>query len=569
MPNYKAIKKPEPELVLNEFEKKWNQKIADCKREKATRATNWQLYKNLWDCTTPYQSEAEGEIKADIVVQIVRPQILSAMAKELMYVYGAGSNLTLKLEGKSGLEGTEEEKMESLEHRLQTVVKILINQSGRFKAFSTARQACYTYGNVMVKTIPHPTNKYKIFQNEVILPQQALFDTNFDRWENVGWAGHTKIVSKEYLLSNEVYIKKIVEGLTEKTVEGRTGIQISEIWDKKSKTFFTFAEDNYLIREPTKFPYNDYFPFVWASAYSEANTPWGFGLSEILKNTQFYASLLREFRIDNLFATVHNALIVPQSMRELLDAPEIVPGGRYPVSSMKEMPQPLFRGDITQGLDTEVQLLRNEALIESGFGPYAEGRAPTKRMQNTEVQALMQGSGRFWLTIKNSEDDFWIPIMSNIGRLIAEGPTDLFDKLVSPIDEIHNTEEYKAFGHLAPKDLKDYKVQIQATMADRIMNDDEKRRELSILLQLLGTIAPEYFKKGIGIRYILRTFRHLSGIEDFIKSDEEVEADREKMMERLRLQAQAQGQAQGRPFGETMRGGGGATAIETGGGYGR
>lgn len=554
---------------INDFEKEWAGKIAECEREKATRAYDWQLYKNLWDCKNPDVSETEKELSSDIVVQIVRPQIMSAMAKELMYFYGYSGGVTSHLVGKMGLEGQEGRKMVALEHRLQEVINILLNQESRFRALSDARQACYIYGNVMLKVIPH-SDPYKVFRIEVILPQNSVFDTNFYRWDDVEWAGHKKVVSKEYLLSKPYYDKEIVEGLTERAlpytspggvVENKKGITITEIWSKKMKKFFTFAEDQYLIREPTKPKPENYFPFIWASAYSEPNSPWGFGLGEIHKNTQFYASLIREMRIDNIVSTVHNALVVPKSMRELIDENEIVPGRIYPVSSMKERPELLFKGDITQGLDLEVELLRNEAQIEAGFGPYSLGQYPTKRVTTGEVQAIQQGSGRFWLTIKSSESDFWIPLANKINQLIINSTKkDLFDKLVSPIDELRNAEEYKDFGHLAPSDLGNYKIQIQATMSDRIMSEEEKRRELSIFLQLLGTIGPEYFKKSEGIKYVVKQFRHLTGIEDIVKSDEEVEADRQKLLQQMQ-QAQAQ-----RPFfGESMRGGGGMRAVPTGG----
>jgi hypothetical protein len=558
-------------LTQSDFEKDWAGRIAECEREKANYAAEWELYKNLWECKSPESDSVEKEIVADVVVQIVRPQILSAVAKELMYIYGFGTTLTSKIVGKTGLEGSEGRKVQAYENRLQDIIKLLLNQAGRFRTLSNARQACYIYGNVMLKIMPDIENPYRIFRVEVIDPPNAVFDTGFDKWQDVTWAGHKKIVRKEYLLSKKYYKHDVIKKLTERALpytsttgiqNTKQGIEITEIWNKKSKKFFTFADDQYLIREPEKFPYGDYFPHIWASAYSEANNPFSFGLSEILKNTQFYASLLREFRIDNLFSTVHNALVVPKSMRELIDEGEITPGRIYGVSSMKERPEQLFKGDITRGLDEEVQILRNEAQVETGFGPYALGQYPSKRVTSDEMHAIQQGSGRFWHTIKSSESDFWIPLMEKINTLIMNSSKqDLFDKLYSPIDELHNSEEYADFGKLTPADLKsNYKLQVQATMADRVMSEAEKRRELGIFLELLGTIGPEYFKKSEGIKYILRNFRHLPGIEDIVKTPEEVEAYREKQ---LQMAAQAQQQAQQQAsFGESMRGPGGMRGVQ-------
>lgn len=521
---------------------KWLKRIKESDDDTATKSVQWQVYRRMWQMRLPrFTTEKEQQFRANTYVPIVHSAVFSFAARELMYIFGIPDSITTTVDG-----SRDSKKLQELEDMSQSVFSILLQQPKLFPPMCYGTQDKYVYGNIGYKVLPH-RDKYKIAKTDVILPWNFLKDANAATWEECAWAGHRKLVSKEYLLNKPYYDTEIIEKLEEKNAfkqqlnirgdlgEGK-GILISEIWDKTTGKFFTLAEDDLLIREPTDFPY-DIFPYVWGSCYGESNTPWGFGIAFILRWIQYYTNYIRNMRIQNLITSVVNALVVPSHGVVLGDVKNLRPGGFVRVDDMNQAPKQLYAVDISRGLEEEIAILSGEAEKALGLTPYAQSQVPSKRMTTPEVMALSQGSGRFWLTAKLAESQVWVPWANIILQYMAHAPKDLFAKLVGKTSR-------------TPADLKKHKIQARATMSQNVLNDEERKREVTQFLTIMQA-APQFLKMDKLVELLVSTFRRVDGIKGVIKSNEEVETDRQKLMEQM---AQAQQIA-------NLQGGGGRMAV--------
>jgi len=521
---------------------KWLERIKASTDETSTQSVQWQVFRRMWQMRLPrYTTEKEQQFKANTYVPIVHSAVFSFAARELMYIFGIPDSITTAVDG-----SRDSKKLQELEDMSQSVFSILLQYPELFPPMCFGTQEKYVYGNIGYKVLPHK-DKYKIAKTDVILPWNFLKDADAATWGECAWAGHRKLVSKEYLLSKDYYDKKIIEGLKEQNAfkmqlnirdnigEGK-GILISEIWDKNTGQFFTLADEKYLIRELTDFPHG-IFPYIWGGCYGESNTPWGFGIAFILRWIQYYCNYIRNMRMQNLMTSVVNALVVPTQGVVMSDVKNLRPGGYVRVHDMQQAPKQLYAVDVTRGLEEQIAILQGEAEKALGLTPYAQSQVPSKRMTTPEVMALSQGSGRFWMTAKLAESQVWVPWANIILEYMAYAPKDLFTKLVGKTSR-------------TPADLKKHKIQARATMSQNVLNDEERRREVVQFLTIMQA-APQFLKMDKLVELLAGTFRRVDGIKGLIKTNEEVEAERQQLMAQM---AQAQ-QIAG------LQGGGGRMAV--------
>lgn len=516
---------------------KWLERIKASDNETSAKSVQWQVYRRMWQMRLPrFTTEKEQQFRANTYVPIVHSAVFSFAARELMYIFGIPDSITTTVDG-----SRDSKKLQELGDMSQSVFSILLQQPELFPPMCYGTQDKYVYGNIGYKVLPHK-DPYKIAKTDVILPWKFLKDANAATWGECAWAGHRKLVSKEYLLSKDYYDKKIVEGLEEKKnafaqqlnirsdLEEGKGILITEIWDKTTSQFFTLAEEKSIIREPTDFPHG-IFPYVWGSCYGESNTPWGFGIAFILRWIQYYANYIRNMRMQNLMTSVVNALVVPSQGIVLGDVKNLVPGGYVRVDDMNQAPKQLYAVDVTRGLEEQIAILQNEAERALGLTPYAQAQVPSKRMTTPEVMALSQGSGRGWLTAKLAESQIWVPWANIVFQYMAYAPKDLFTKLVGKTSR-------------TPSDLKKHKIQARATMSQNVLNDEERRREVVQFLTIMQA-APQFLKMDKLVELLAGTFRRVDGIKGLIKTEEEIAAERQSLMEQM-ARTQQIGQLQGR-----------------------
>ena len=153
------------------------------------------------------------------------------------------------------------------------------------------------------------------------------------------------------------------------------------------------------------------------------------------------------------------------------------------------------------------------------------GEMASKRMFTPEVVIATRNAGaRFWMKTKNSETHFWLPWVEKIIEHIKRAPDDLFDKLVSPMDEMHDRENWEKVGRLIPSDLNDVDIQIQAKMSYTVMQDVEIRQRVLEALKIGGTIWPEYLDKVEALKFFLDTYKSIPGLKKIFKIPEPGEA---------------------------------------------
>lgn len=521
---------------------KWVDRIKRSEDETAARAVQWQVFRRMWQMKLPrYTTEKEQQFRANTYVPIVHSAVFSFTARELMYIFGMPDTITTTVDG-----SRDDKKLQKLTDNTQTVFSSLLQQPQRFLPLCYGTSDKYVYGQIGFKVMPDKENPYNVTKTDVILPWHFLKDAGAKTWGECSWAGHKKLVSKEYLRSKEYYDQKIVEGLepsvsheTQTNVRGdidtQQGILIEEIWDKTTGKFFTMVDGTTLLREPTDFPY-DIFPYIWATCYGESNSPWGFGVAYILRWIQYYANYIRNMRIQNLMTAMINTLIVPTEGVVLSDLKYPRPGGYVRVDDMQQAPRQLYSADVTRGLEEEIAILSGEAEKALGMTPYAQSQVPSKRMATPEVMALMQGSGRAWLTAKLSESQVWLPWANLILEYMAKfAPKDLFETLVGK-------------GAGSSKEMVKHQVQARATMSQNILNDDERRREVTQFLTIMQ-VAPQLLKMDKMVDLLASTFRKVPGLRDTIKTAEELQAEQQQFMQQLAQQIGG------------LQGGGGARAV--------
>lgn len=510
---------------------KWFDRIKRSEDETANRAVQWQVFRRMWQMKLPrFTTEKEQQFRANTYVPIVHSAVFSFTARELMYIFGMPDTITTVVDGSRN-----DKKLQDLEDKTQTVFSILLQQSERFLPMCYGTADKYVYGDIGFKVLPDIVNKYNVAKTDVILPWNFLKDADAKVWgEECPWAGHKKLVSPEYLKSKPYYIEKAIKDLEIKApmetqtnvradADTQKGILIQEIWDKTTGKFFTLAEGKILIREPEDFPY-DIFPYIWATCYGESNSPWGFGIAYILRWIQYYANYIRNMRIQNLMTSMVNALVVSKHGVNLGDIKTLRPGGYVRVDDMTQAPKQLYSIDVTRGLEEEIAILSGEAEKALGMTPYAQAQVPSKRMATPEVMALMQGSGRAWLTAKLSESQVWIPWANlHLEYLSKYAPKDIFDKLV--------TKDKRK----SPRELIKHKVQARATMSQNILNDEERRREITQFLAIMQ-VAPQFLKMDKLVDLLAKTFRRVPGIKEIIKTTEEIKKEQAQFMEQLSTQ---------------------------------
>jgi len=543
--------------------KKWQVKMGEADNMFARHSVNWKGFYKMFRGVTS-SSEAAKKMRADVHVPIVGPMVLTFTARELMAFFGNNRAMTIQISGKGN-----KEVMRELEKRTQKSLEFVFSEPHVFTPLFNSVQDKNIFGISPVKVMPFfdvngQIDKTKIFKTEVILPWDFLFDPQANTWLEVGWAGHEKSVSKYYLdttYGKESAYKKIKDDLVEpRHTEGdeyrakhrKGGIRLTEIWDRENEEVLTFVNRKHLIRKLDKFPYM--FPYILGKCFTESNTPWGYGLVDVLKWHQGYANELRDLRLDDLIRNIHTRWIVPLTMQDKWES--LTPGGTIGTLDMNEIPKAVSGGDVTRSIDSEVNLIKQDAYATMGVSPWTQMQIPSKRMTGREVSATIQGSGRFWSMVKNSESHFWLPWVERVLALIIDfAPSDFFDKVAGEIGPRVEPDKYVKFGHLEPKDLKKYHTQIQAKMASEILNNEEKRMEIALYVRLIGAIGPQYLHISKALQLIGETF-DIPGVDEILKTDEEIQRAQMEMLKNLMAVQQGA---------QSYAGGGGATSIFKGG----
>lgn len=541
----------------------WDKKIRDADNMIANQCGNWEGYYKLFRGTTA-SDEDDKELRADMHVPIVGPMVHTFSARELMAFFGHSESISLKVGGVG-----DEDLMRELERRAQKAIHFTWSEPQVFTPLFNAITDKNTLGNVAAKIMPAYDVKGKfdstrIFETEVIDLLNFLFDPKANSFTKAEWAGHRKVVSLQYLESrygDEPAFKKIKDQLMEEgksvqdthlPAEERKGVELIEIWDRVNTKVYIFINRRYKIKQFDNFPYD--FPYIMGSCFPESNTPWAYGIPDVLMWIQLAADEFMNLRIDDLVRNVHTRWLVPNNLYKAFL--ESGPGNLIPTNDMNQKPEALSGQDVTQSLGMEVNMLKQSAYSAMGISPWTQMDIPSKRMTAPEVMLTDKGSGRLWTVIKNSESTFWLPWAEKVLSLIINfAPDDFFDKTSGVINMADTPDKYEKFGRLTPKSLKKYHPQIQARMSNDILQEAEKMIGIAQFLRIAGSISPYYLKTGYALRLLGETF-DIDGIDKIIKSDEEVEAEKKAMMKQMAQQQAMMAQQQGAQtlgYGDSMR----------------
>jgi len=548
----------------------WQKRIRDAENAVAIQSENWEAYYKLFRGILD-SDEEEQSLKADVHIPIIGPMIHTFTARELMSFFGNPESVSVEIAGKGN-----DDKMREIERRVRKGLHFLWSEPGVFEPLYTAITDKNVFGNVMLKVMPAydfegNINKTKIFETEIIDLVNSLFDPNANKWEKVEWVGFRKIVSWQYLETHygkEKAYKKIKDKITEKknnlfgiNTHNRKvlpeGVELTEIWDRVNEEVLYFVDRKYLIKELDKFPYS--FPFILGKCFPESNTVWSYGIADVLKWIQLHADELACLRLDDLVRNVHTKWAVTSDTEEQMAITG--PGDLIRVTDMNNIPKALSAADVTQSLGQEVEIDRELAYSVMGVSPWTQVNIPTKRMTTPEVALSERGSGRAWTVMKSSEDTLWLPWAEQVLSLTLQfAPEDFYDKICGEISATVAPEKYEKFGYITPKSIKKEGIhaQIQAKMAYNILQEEQKMLGIAQFIRIVGSIAPAYLRAGYSLRLLGETL-NIPGIEKIIKSDEELKAEKEALMQQL-AQNQVQAGAQ------SLAGGGGRTSLFNEGG---
>jgi len=505
----------------------WNQRLHESEVEIASEAPKWRTLYSLWRGITPareFGDQTGLDEEADLFIHIIYPLIATFLAKELMYFFASNDSITATIEGTG-----ENVKSKLLQDKLQLIMKFLFGQSQRYTRLYNTIQDKLVYGNCLVKVMP-AEDPYDIFRTEIIPIWKGRWSPGCQEWEDVSWAGHKKLVPPWYFNNKDWYdLGAIREKLGSNTLSEsderfpfgeKKGIKLTEIWDKERNILWAFANDVILIRKE-EFPYE--FPFIMAADNTESNKILAFGEAELLKDIQIEGNILRNQRLNDIMLSVHGMFLIPPGVDEMIFQ-GATSGAMIPWSGGEKV-EPIIAPDSTRSLQIDIREGYENAKFISGALNVMTGEMASKRMFTPEVVIATRNAGaRFWMKTKNSETHFWLPWVEKIIGHIKDAPDDLFDKLVSPMDEMHDRENWEKVGRLTPSDLKNVDIQIQAKMSYTVMQDVEIRQRVLEALKIGGTIWPEYLDKVEALKFFLDTYKSIPGLKKIFKIPEPGEA---------------------------------------------
>lgn len=517
------------EKTDREFISEWQNNIKKAYEPISRKSEEWKEFRRLWRSQPPEPSGSkdEEEFRANTFVAIVRPLIDTFAAKELIYFLGYPGSMTYQVVGK------ERKKFRWLEDRMQKTMNILWNQAYRYGDVKGTVSDAYNYGIAGMEVRP-AENPYDVFELYSIRPWDFLFDQVPVKWRNVGWAGHEKVSTKEYLKKKGYdNIDKIsnLPLMFDKPVYrlDAEGVLVTTIWDKETEQVITFGNRNTILRK-IKFPYD--FPYVVRKTFTETNQMWAEGLTFLVQWVQYYATLMRNHEIDIALRMIP-AWLVPNTVA-MEDMEFLIPG--RPVEWMGgEKPQEIGSSHSPTELKIDIAQMRREAETTVGLPEIAQGIIPSKRMTKAELVMSQQniGGGRFWDIIKEAESDFYLPLQDKIMNIMAtKAPDDLFDKFVKPMNAVENPIEYVIAGHLSPRDIKKYGIQVKSTMSRNIMQNEEELQRLFLFLRTIASIDPNRLKAGETLTRMAEEI-NVAGISDLIKSDQEYERDMQQVRKQM------------------------------------
>lgn len=534
----------------------WGDRISESLAQIAIEAPSWRYLYKLWRAIPPRQTKQEDNRRANIFVPVVGPIIMTFLAQEMMFFFGNPSAITVKIVG-----SRHDGKLQLLEDRLQKVIEYFLSQPFRFRRLYTIIQDKYIYGTSVCKTMP-AIDEYNIMETEAINGWDFLYDPQCRNWDEIlqgGWCGHEKIVPKEQLMQppwDKIYDQKKIKAYKEGGIkadirppyESKKGLLITEIWDNKDEKIKAFIDRAVQIRRD-RFPHK--FPYILGLDMPESNRMFAIGESEWLKWTQMEINTLRCQRLDNIYRAIHNMWLVPDTV-DIEDMRAAGPNAFIQWRGGEVRPEPLFQPDVTRTLQLDIMEGVNEARrIAAGSGPLS-GEMPTKRMATPEAMAMLGNArAQFWMKLKVSESNFWLPWAENlVDFIVKKGPDDLFDKIVTPMDDTHDTENFDKYGRLRPKDLRGFEIQIQAKMSYDVLNDERKRQLIWEGLQLAGTAWADMMDRRKALDILTNTYRDIPGFKDIFKTPPRSPDEGAGQLMRLL---------------ETMYGGGGKKAPTVGG----
>lgn len=538
--------KKKSEITDKEFIAEWQHKIRDAYEPITRKSEEWQEFRRLWRSQPPEPSGSkdEEEFRANTFVIIVRYLVDTFVAKELLHFLGYPGSMTYQVVGKET-----RKQFRWLEDRMQKTMNILWNQEYRYGDVKGAVTDAYNYGIAGMEVRP-AENPYDVFELYPIRPWDFLYDQVPVKWKNVGWAGHEKVSTKEYLkkkgydnLDDITDLPKMFSKPVYKL--GENGILVTTIWDKETKQVITFGNRNTILRK-IAFPYD--FPYIIRRTFTETNQIMAEGLTFLVQWVQYYANLMRNQEIDIALRMIP-AWLVPHTV-EMEDMAFLTPG--RPIEWLGgDKPEEIGSSHSPTELKIDINQMRAEAEKGIGLPETAQGIPLSKRTTKAELMMLQQsgGGGRSWDIIKEAESDFYLPLQNKIMNIMAtKAPDDLFDKFVKPMNPVENSIEYIIAGHLSPRDIKKHKVRVKSTMAKNIMQNEEELQRLFLLLRIIASVDPNRLKAGETLRRMAEEI-NVAGVNDLIKSDAEYERDmkqaRQEMAAEVAQQIMLMGSAGG------------------------
>jgi len=465
----------------------WRQRIKESRDVIKLQSKKWDAAYRLWRGVRPeLPGEYEGK-RSNLFLQIIMPIILTGMSKELLYYFGRPSPMKIRIYGSD-----ENLKERFYEKALQKFFDFVLSRPEQFQRHYMAQHSKRTYGTIITKQIPTYDND--VVTTEPIAPWNGVWDTTALTNKEMAWAGHGKIVRKDYIVNSDIYDESQLDKIQSSYINehmisklDEDHVYITEIWDKEEDEIIVLANLDVLIRRD-KMPH--YFPYVISENLPTGFIPCdsnsgeqaefatvGIGISDVepLRDIQLAYNEITNQMLDNVSRTVHNLWLVPFT-EDTWDLEHSSPGSIVQMTDPGSV-KPLYHPNSVQTMESYLPYFINEGYRISGIKESMVGSHVSKRQTSEEFSRMIrEAHNRVWLSIKYSESSYWnLWAHQTIDGIIESNQNKLFKSIVDSIDPLKNAELYEKIGTPKISDLKSMRIQIEPQPSQLAATETDKR----------------------------------------------------------------------------------------------